>query len=107
MVSSSTVRSGQAPLCKLVPPCKDSHSVTGDENFVPVGRYHANEVSLLRGLGALKTGKVYGAQDFLTRAEAWYKAELDRKAHFEKAREVRNNLDADDTGTMFVLTAML
>ncbi|KAL2119982.1 hypothetical protein VTJ04DRAFT_6943 [Mycothermus thermophilus] len=90
MVSSSTVRSGQAPLCKLVPPCKDSHSVTGDENFVPVGRYHANEVSLLRGLGALKTGKVYGAQDFLTRAEAWYKAELDRKAHFEKAREEAN-----------------
>ncbi|KAL1836580.1 hypothetical protein VTJ49DRAFT_4905 [Mycothermus thermophilus] len=93
MESSVSARRGSSDsVCRLVPPCKHTHfGSEKSSNVRPVGKYNATEDNLLNGLAALRRGKVYGAQEFLARAERWYKAELDRISHRETARE--------DTGT--------
>ncbi|KAK5662307.1 hypothetical protein OQA88_8213 [Cercophora sp. LCS_1] len=74
--------------CQLVPPCnlgRHSHNPlqTGSSTL---GEYHLTEEGLKHDLSALKKGDIYQRSDFLFRARAWYKAEIDRQTHLERVK---------------------
>ncbi|KAK0707680.1 hypothetical protein B0H67DRAFT_556338 [Lasiosphaeris hirsuta] len=81
-------------LCKLVPPCKQGRH---GPKFSPLasegrainllGKYHLTEEGLIHDLRALHKGAIYTRDEFLKRARAWYKAEIDRLLHLDKVRE--------------------
>ncbi|KAK4449626.1 hypothetical protein QBC34DRAFT_462905 [Podospora aff. communis PSN243] len=79
--------------CRIVPPCqRGGHGTdtssgfgTGWQRANAVGKYHMTEDGLFVDLKALKKGDVYRKSDFLVRARAWFKAEVDRLAHLELA----------------------
>ncbi len=93
--------------CQLIPPCRhgnhlriphpsaasiaesggeiDAAGVTG--HFVnPISSYYEDEASLIHDLHALKRGEFYERQDFYTRLQAWYKAEVSRLGHWLHAK---------------------
>ena len=81
--------------CQIVPPCKQGRHgyhfspVASEQRSANVlGKYHLTEEGLKHDLGALRRGEVYGRMDFLRRAKAWYKAEIDRLSHLERVQYV-------------------
>jgi hypothetical protein len=92
---STPRRASRSSLCQLVPPCKRgrhgyhfSPGANEHRSANILGKYHITEEGLLHDLGALKRGAVYRREDFLVRARAWYKAEIDRLFHLERVQEV-------------------
>jgi hypothetical protein len=92
MESETGSRMSQSP-CRLFPPCKQgnhgssAHS-TGECGARPIGKYYFTEDALIHDLAALERGALYDSDEFYKRAKAWYKAEIDRLLHLEKAKEV-------------------
>ncbi|KAK3381926.1 hypothetical protein B0H63DRAFT_546669 [Podospora didyma] len=79
--------------CQIIPPCRQGNhgahlsSEGGMQATKAMGKYHFTEPALKHDLNALQKGKVYSADEFYTRAKAWYKAEIDRLLHREKVKQ--------------------
>lgn len=92
------IRTTSSSPCELLPPCDEGNhgtnlTIEGSHLVArPIGKYYFTEDALKHDLAALKRNEIYDSGEFYKRAKAWYKAEIDRLLHFEKALGVSNNL---------------
>lgn len=60
----------------------------GDRVIKNIGHYYFTEDGLEHDLVALQRNHLYRRSDFVNRAKAWYKAEIDRLLHLVRVEEV-------------------
>ncbi|KAH6617716.1 hypothetical protein B0J18DRAFT_435405 [Chaetomium sp. MPI-SDFR-AT-0129] len=89
--------------CRLRPPClRGRHGLLfdpdGNRVIRNIGHYYFTEDGLEHDLEALRRNHLYRRSDFVKRAKAWYKAEIDRLLHLVRVEEEKSPQPLTESG---------